>query len=115
MTHPEKCSTCGEPYTKLSTADGLPRGAFCSNGFHCCRDCTWVDGRRTFLCAPCVEWENQAKADFIPMAILQWRDDDPTPERNELADICATRMNHLEDSDSVEDLLTELLAWRGRA
>lgn len=33
----EVCSTCKEPYSKPST----PRAMFCSNSFHCCRDCVW--------------------------------------------------------------------------
>jgi hypothetical protein len=42
----QNCPTCGEPYSR----DPSPRAAICSNGFHCCRDCTWVAGRRVQLC-----------------------------------------------------------------
>lgn len=43
---PDRCSTCDEPYSRAPTF----RAAICSNGFHCCRDCTWVAGRRVQLC-----------------------------------------------------------------
>lgn len=109
---PEVCPTCKEPYVKISVAEGLIRGAFCSNGFHCCRDCTWENGRRLFICHECLEWERQATKDFIATAVLQWRDQDPSPERSVLADICATRMNNLHDADSVEDLLNALMEWK---
>jgi len=42
-----ECSTCGESYSKKMTA----RAAICSNAFHCCRDCAWVDGQVTTPCA----------------------------------------------------------------
>ena len=44
------CSTCDKPYVKGELN-------FCSNGFHGCRDCTWVDGRRTVMCPECKEQE----------------------------------------------------------
>lgn len=40
---PRKCSTCGAEYEK----DAL---SMCSDSFHCCRDCVWLDGR---VFAPC--------------------------------------------------------------
>ena len=46
----ELCSTCGKCYIK----GGL---IFCSNGFHCCRDCQWKDGRVVIKCADCEEEE----------------------------------------------------------
>lgn len=39
---PENCTTCNQPYTGGSS--------LCSNTFHCCRDCTWLDGRVTVSC-----------------------------------------------------------------
>lgn len=42
----DSCSTCQEPYSKVPSV----RASVCSNSFHCCRDCTWVDGRRTACC-----------------------------------------------------------------
>lgn len=44
----DKCPTCNESYSKTPTL----RAAVCSNGFHCCRDCKWIDGqvRRVDLC-----------------------------------------------------------------
>lgn len=44
---PEQCTTCDEPYSR----DPTFRASICSNSFHCCRDCTWLDGRRIQLCA----------------------------------------------------------------
>jgi hypothetical protein len=38
---PGLCSTCNEPYSMPPTF----RAMLCSNGFHCCRDCTWKEGR----------------------------------------------------------------------
>ena len=35
------CTTCGEPYTKIPTE----RANYCSNSFHCCRECVWYDGK----------------------------------------------------------------------
>lgn len=35
------CSTCNEPYTQVPTW----RATLCSNSFHCCRRCRWIDGR----------------------------------------------------------------------
>lgn len=43
---PERCSTCNESYTPIPT----DRAVICSNSFHCCRACTWVDGRVTVSC-----------------------------------------------------------------
>ena len=40
------CSTCGIPYSKVPVF----QAAICSNGFHCCRDCVWENGRRTTIC-----------------------------------------------------------------
>lgn len=40
------CATCDEPYTEPPTA----RAMICSNGFHCCRQCMWSDGRVTQHC-----------------------------------------------------------------
>ena len=42
---PELCPTCKAAYSRETT--------FCSNGFHCCRDCTWLDGQRTTKCQAC--------------------------------------------------------------
>jgi hypothetical protein len=44
--YPPVCDTCGEPYSKTPTF----RALICSNGFHCCRDCVWREGRREKLC-----------------------------------------------------------------
>lgn len=41
-----KCTTCGESYSKPPTF----RASVCSNGFHCCRDCTWHAGHRIQKC-----------------------------------------------------------------
>lgn len=41
-----QCSTCGRPYDPSVLN-------FCSNGFHCCRDCIWEDGRRLKMCGRC--------------------------------------------------------------
>jgi hypothetical protein len=38
---PEFCPTCDEPYYVPPTF----RAMICSNGFHCCRDCIWKDGK----------------------------------------------------------------------
>ena len=43
---PEKCQTCGEPYSEPPT----DRALICSSGFHCCRSCTWREGRITMKC-----------------------------------------------------------------
>lgn len=40
----DRCSTCGGAYDKFETS-------FCSDAFHCCRDCTWKQGRLTLRCA----------------------------------------------------------------
>lgn len=48
-----KCTTCGEEYRKEMT--------FCSNPFHCCKDCIWLDGVRTSTCLEC---ELQEAADL---------------------------------------------------
>ncbi len=40
------CETCGEPYSMPPTM----RAALCSNGFHCCRDCTWRNGQVVKSC-----------------------------------------------------------------
>lgn len=53
----QKCTTCKEPYSKPPTL----RAQFCSNSFHCCRDCVWdqqVDGtmvksRLVKMCPEC--------------------------------------------------------------
>ena len=42
--YPDKCSTCGGTYSKGVLT-------FCSNGFHCCRDCVWEDGMVTQACS----------------------------------------------------------------
>ena len=47
MTFPQVCSTCGESYTKKPVG----RAVVCSNSFHCCRDCTWVNGECVQRCA----------------------------------------------------------------
>jgi hypothetical protein len=46
LNYPEKCPTCGEPYSQSPT----PRASICSNGFHCCRACEWADGKVTDMC-----------------------------------------------------------------
>jgi len=53
-----RCSTCGEPYAR----DPVGRALICSNGFHMCRDCTWVAGRLTKRCA------HHAGTDALPGA-----------------------------------------------
>ena len=58
--YPEQCSTCGKPYQKPH----YDLVQFCSNGFHCCRDCTWVDGRRTVICGPCEALERRWKEEW---------------------------------------------------
>ena len=45
---PLHCTTCGELYEMPIPLKS--RAQFCSNGFHCCRECTWVDGSRTEYC-----------------------------------------------------------------
>lgn len=55
------CPTCGEPYSR----DPSPRASICSNGFHCCRDCTWVDGR---CVQPCAHHEVEHCADCARVA-----------------------------------------------
>lgn len=35
---PETCTTCDEPYSNPPTF----RARFCSNPFHCCRECEWT-------------------------------------------------------------------------
>jgi len=40
------CPTCGCSYN----LPGSGKINFCSNSFHCCRDCTWEAGRITELC-----------------------------------------------------------------
>lgn len=44
--YPELCTTCGEPY-------GTEIGHFCSNGFHCCRDCIHYLGKTIYYCDHC--------------------------------------------------------------
>lgn len=58
--YPELCSTCGKPYSKPSYDDMQ----FCSNGFHGCRDCYWVNGRRTLICEPCKALERRYKEEW---------------------------------------------------
>ena len=41
MSTEETCYTCDEPYSQPPTW----RAAICSNPFHCCRDCTWEQGK----------------------------------------------------------------------
>jgi hypothetical protein len=61
----DRCSTCGGQYRKPSYDDHN----YCSNGFHCCRDCVWLQGRITKRCPECTalearwakEWEEWAK------------------------------------------------------
>ena len=60
MAYPELCSTCGKPYCKPS----YDEPQFCSNGFHCCRDCVWVNGRRTIVCEPCQALERRWKQEW---------------------------------------------------
>jgi hypothetical protein len=50
------CPTCGEPYSR----DPSPRASICSSGFHCCRDCAWVDGS---LVQPCAHHDVESCAD----------------------------------------------------
>lgn len=62
------CSTCKEPYTKPPTT----RASFCSNSFHCCRDCVWdwqidggfAKGKRVTLCGPCEAQERRWKEEW---------------------------------------------------
>ncbi|MBU1008481.1 hypothetical protein KKA53_05385, partial [Candidatus Dependentiae bacterium] len=35
------------------------------NGFHCCRDCVWQDGKRLLICAECHDREVAAARDFV--------------------------------------------------
>lgn len=42
----DTCSTCQEPYSKVTTE----RASICSNSFHLCRNCTWENGKRTAGC-----------------------------------------------------------------
>lgn len=46
---PDKCSTCHKEYKKRA------ENQFCSNSFHCCRDCVWYAGKRIVLCKECEE------------------------------------------------------------
>jgi len=51
------CVTCAEPYSNPCT----PLAMLCSNGFHCCRECVWDNGKRTTLCDVC----NDQPADLL--------------------------------------------------
>ena len=53
-----QCPTCGKPYEPGVTT-------LCSNGFHCCRDCVWQDGKRLLICAECHDREVAAARDFV--------------------------------------------------
>jgi hypothetical protein len=52
----EVCSTCNKPYRKNEVS-------FCSNGFHCCRDCTWEEGQIVGRCFTC--WESALIVGFL--------------------------------------------------
>lgn len=41
LYYPEFCPTCKEPYSQVPTK----RASYCSNGFHCCRNCIWKNGK----------------------------------------------------------------------
>lgn len=45
----ELCPTCRRPYVKPSERTRC----FCSNGFHCCRECVRVEGKLVRLCHDC--------------------------------------------------------------
>lgn len=68
MVELETCPTCKEPYSKPPTR----RARFCSNGFHCCRDCVWdwqveggfAKGQRVEMCDYCKEWERKAQEEW---------------------------------------------------
>lgn len=53
------CQTCQEPYSNPPTS----RSRICSNPFHCCRECTWEEGKeggfatleKTKTCDTCQE------------------------------------------------------------
>ena len=43
--YPDMCETCNRTY-----ADDGFGACCCSNSFHCCRDCHWVNGRVRVAC-----------------------------------------------------------------
>ena len=50
----DECSTCHKSYDKYDPM------CFCSNGFHCCRNCEWSEGRVVKSCEYCKErWDRE--------------------------------------------------------
>lgn len=70
---PPRCETCGETYTQPSSA----RASLCSNAFHCCRDCTWEEGRRVVLCAWHARDEEALVARLVPSHVTVDPSSDP--------------------------------------
>jgi hypothetical protein len=63
------CSTCGKEYSRGMT--------ICSNAFHSCRDCTWVNGERITACMGCIAAEQAYHEQwdwYLKTNILYWTD-----------------------------------------